>query len=96
MRPAVKGSAEDALAALDFARASYYRPSLLVTRNVRYGLQDRLTQAIFPILAWLLPSRFHAIRVEDLARAMRVNAERSGGPATEALHHREFVALARG
>ena len=42
----VKGSAEDVLAALGFARASFYRPSLLVTRTVRYGLQDRLTQAI--------------------------------------------------
>jgi uncharacterized protein YbjT (DUF2867 family) len=89
-----KGSAEEAVRAPGFARCSFFRPSLLVTRDIRYGLQDRVTQAVFPRLSWALPSRWHEIRVEDLARAMRVNAEHPpGADAVEVLHYDEFLAL---
>ena len=91
-----KGSAEDAVRAPGFARCSFFRPSLLVTRDIRYGMQDRITQAVFPRLSWALPSRWHEIQVEDLARAMRVNAERPpGADAVEVLHYDEFMALLR-
>jgi uncharacterized protein YbjT (DUF2867 family) len=89
----VKGAAEQAFIDAGIARTSLFRPSLLVTREIRYGLQDRLTQAFFPFLAVLLPARFHAIRVEDLARAMRINAERVGAKGVEVLHYPEFAAL---
>ena len=45
---------------------SLFRPSLLVTREIRYGLQDRITQRVFPIVAGLLPRRYHQVRVEVL------------------------------
>jgi len=90
----VKGAAEEAVTQVGFARTSFFRPSLLVTRDVRYGLQDRLTQALFPWVARLLPSRFRQIRVETLARAMRVNAERESD-GIEFLHWSDFTALAR-
>ncbi|MGH7555888.1 MAG: NAD(P)H-binding protein, partial [Longimicrobiales bacterium] len=64
----VKGAAERAFIGAGIPRTSFFRPSLLVTREIRYGLQDRLTQAFSPVLATLLPARFHPIRVEDLAR----------------------------
>jgi uncharacterized protein YbjT (DUF2867 family) len=89
----VKGSVEAAVESATFERASFFRPSLLVTRQIRYGLQDKLTQALFPRIAPLLPSRFHQIRVEHLARAMRVNAERPGSGA-EVIHYAEAAALA--
>jgi uncharacterized protein YbjT (DUF2867 family) len=91
----VKGAAERAFVEAGIARTSFFRPSLLVTREIRYGLQDRLTQAFFPVLATLLPARFHPIRVEDLARAMRVNAERIRPSGVEILHYPEFAALLR-
>jgi hypothetical protein len=56
---------------------------MLVTREIRDGLQDRLAQALFPLVAPLLPKRYHQIRVEDLAHAMRTNAERPGQPGVE-------------
>ena len=89
----VKGSAEAAVTAAGCPRTSLFRPSLLVTKELRYGLQDRVSQWLLPKLSPLLPSRFHEIRVEDLARAMRVNAERPAAAAVEILHWKEFMQL---
>lgn len=81
----VKGEAEQAVAAAGITRTSLFRPSLLVTREIRYGLQDRLTQSLFPLIALVLPSRYHQVRVEDLGRAMRINAEAAPvGPKPDA------------
>jgi uncharacterized protein YbjT (DUF2867 family) len=87
----VKGDVEAAVRALGFPRVSFVRPSLLVTRELRYGLQDLVTQWIVPKLSPLLPSKYHEIRVEDLARAMRLDAERGAGP--EALEYPELSEL---
>lgn len=89
----VKGAAEQVVIDADIERTSIFRPSLLVTREIRYGLQDRISQAVVPLLAPFMPSRFHPIRVEDLARAMRINAERDGSRGVDILHYREFRAL---
>lgn len=89
----VKGSAEAAVRAAGFPHVSVFRPGLLVTRTLRYGLQDRVAQWAVPRLTPLLPSRFHEIRVEDLARAMRRNAERPPAAPVEVLHHAECAQL---
>jgi hypothetical protein len=47
------------------------------------------------LISPLLPGRFHQIRVEDLARAMRLNAERTGPDGVEILEYPDFVALLR-
>ncbi len=92
----VKGSAEQMMERSGIPRVSLFRPSLLVTRQIRYGLQDRVAQTLFPIVAPLLPARYHQIRVEDLARAMRVNAERARGAGVEVLEYPDFVRLTGG
>ncbi|HUX35145.1 MAG TPA: NAD(P)H-binding protein [Gemmatimonadaceae bacterium] len=86
----VKGDAEAAVAAAGIARTSLFRPSLLVTRQLRYGFQDWLSQTFVPLVAPLLPARYHQIRVEDLARAMRLNAERDGAGGREVLTYPDF------
>jgi uncharacterized protein YbjT (DUF2867 family) len=91
----VKGEAEDVVSRAGIARTSLFRPSLLVTSNIRYGLQDWLTQHLFPVVAPLLPQRYHGIRVEDLARAMRLNAEASASPGVEVLEYPELLTLLR-
>jgi uncharacterized protein YbjT (DUF2867 family) len=91
----VKGTAEERVKALGFDRVSFFRPSLLVTREIRYGLQDRLTQALYPMIAWMLPSRFRGVRVEDLARAMRLWAEAPAGPPVRILHYEDFLRISR-
>lgn len=90
----VKGDAEAAVVAAGIARTSLFRPSLLVTRQLRYGLQDWLSQTFVPLVAPLLPARYHQVRVEDLARAMRVNAERDGAEGTELLTYPDFSGMA--
>lgn len=91
----VKGEVEARVRDLGFERTSFLRPSLLVTAEIRYGLQDRLTQAVFPRVSWLLPDRFREIRVEDLALAMRLNAERPATARVETLEHHDFVTLTK-
>ena len=88
----VKGCAEEAVRDAGLARVSWFRPSLLVTDEIRYGLQDRVTQFVFPLLSWMLPRRFHQIRVGDLGRAMRINAEQPAGEPVEVLYYPDFVA----
>jgi uncharacterized protein YbjT (DUF2867 family) len=89
----VKGVVEERVSELGFARASLFRPSLLVTKQIRYGMQDRIMQTLFPVAAKLLAPKFHQIKVEDLGRAMRINAERTGSPGVEILTYPEFQEL---
>jgi uncharacterized protein YbjT (DUF2867 family) len=89
----VKGVVEERLGAIGFQRVSLFRPGLLVTKQIRYGMQDRLTQALYPLVSGLLAPKFHQIKVEDVGRAMRINAERSGGSGVESLTYPEFRQL---
>lgn len=89
----VKGAAERAVIDAKLPRTSLFRPSLLVTAEIRYGLQDRVTQRFFPLIAPFLPRKYHQIRVEELARAMRLNGERFGGAGVQVLHYPEFRTL---
>ena len=91
----MKAAAEQAVVDAGIARTSLFRPSVLQTREIRYGLQDRLTQALFPPLVALLPvpTRYRAIRVEDLARSMRLNAEMNRSAGVEALEYADFQGL---
>ncbi len=91
----VKGTVEAAYQALAFQRLSLFRPSLLVTSQVRYGFPDWLMQRVVPRVSWLFPSRYREIRVEDLARAMRLNAERQVRAPVEILHYEEMRTLLR-
>ena len=90
----IKGEIEQLVESLAFERASFFRPSMLLTREMRFGLQDRLTHALFPRISRFLPSRYREIRVEDLAAAMRLNAERADVRGGEVLEHDDFVRIA--
>ncbi len=88
----IKGAAEKAFLDSGIPRVSLFRPSLLVTDEIRYGLQDRITQTVFPWISPILPSRYREIRVEDLGRAMQCNAERRS-EGTEFLYWADFQTL---
>jgi uncharacterized protein YbjT (DUF2867 family) len=89
----VKGDAEAAVRALGFPRTSLFRPSVLVTPEIRYGTQDRITQWLMPRVSRFLPSRFHEIHVDALARAMRINADREPTRPVEILEYDDVVRL---
>jgi uncharacterized protein YbjT (DUF2867 family) len=93
----VKGAAEQAVRDANIAKTSLFRPSVLATKDIRYGLQDRLTQSFYPLISPFLPSQYHQIGVEDLAKAMRKNAENndldSSENKLEILHYKDFKRL---
>jgi len=71
----IKGVAEENFAKLNFERCSFFRPSVLVTKEIRYGFQDKVVQFLFPKISWMLPSRYEEITVEDLGKSIRINAD---------------------
>jgi uncharacterized protein YbjT (DUF2867 family) len=70
-----KAEAEQSLVDEGFKRTSLYRPSAMITKENRFGLVDVFNHHVFPILSMVLPAKYHEIKVEDLAKAMRVNVE---------------------
>jgi uncharacterized protein YbjT (DUF2867 family) len=76
-----KGEAEQRVRAEGFSRASFFRPSMIMTPANRYGLTQAITLMAYPWLDPFLlgPLRpYRSIKVEDLGKAMAVNAERPG------------------
>src|SRR5262245_58200039 len=73
----LKGTQEERVKALGFERTSLFRPSLLITPQNRYGAQQAVFLAVWPRLHWMLAGplrRFRGVRVEDLGRAMAMDA----------------------
>lgn len=94
----IKGEIEGRVRGEGFARASFFRPSMLVTPTNRYGFTQGVALAVFPFLDRFLVgplSRFHSITVSDLGKAMVRHAERPGA-GVEVLEWREFQGLLRG
>jgi len=82
----LKGTQEDRVKALGFERTSLFRPSLLITPQNRYGASQAAFLAIWPKLDRLLAGplrRYRAIRVEDLGRAIAMNAARDAPGGVE-------------
>lgn len=79
-----KGEVEAKVRAEGFPRASFFRPSMIMTPVNRYGLTQAIFLAAYPCLDPFLlgPLRpFRSIAVEDLGKAMAVNAEHAGSGA---------------
>jgi len=82
----LKGTQEDRVKALGFERTSLFRPSLLITPQNRYGAQQALFLAVWPKLDRVLVGplrRYRGIRVEDLGRAIAMNAGREAPGGVE-------------
>jgi len=89
----MKGEVEENYTNLNFDRVSFYRPSLLVTPEARFGVMDSFNQFIVPKVTWMLPSQYHEIKVEKLAKAMRINAENPPKSKVEIYHYEDYVEL---
>ena len=82
----LKGTQEDRVKALGFERTSLFRPSLLITPQNRYGVQQAVFLAVWPKLDRVLVGplrRYRGIRVEDLGRAIAMNAGREAPGGVE-------------
>jgi uncharacterized protein YbjT (DUF2867 family) len=84
----MKGTVEEAVAAHHFERCSFFRPSMLITPENRYGPSSALALALAPRLdPFLFGSlrKFRSLTVEELGRAMARHAL-SQGRGVEILH----------
>lgn len=97
-----KGEVEEKVRAERFPRASFFRPSMIMTPANRYGLVQAVFLAVYPFLDPFLlgPLRpYRSVKVGDLGKAMAVNAERAGtgaAPRAEILDWSAFRAILAG
>ena len=70
-----KFKAEMGVKESNFKKLSIFRPSVLQTPGARYGLKDSMFQGVTPKVSGILSTKYKEVRVEDVARAMVVNAE---------------------
>lgn len=93
-----KGQLEDGLHALGFERLSLFHPSMILTPENRYGIQQAFTLTVWPLLKPLLAGplrKFRGIEVERLGRAMALNLE-APQSGREVLEWDQFVRLSGG
>lgn len=92
-----KAALEDQLGQVGFPRTRFFRPSLLLTPEIRYGAEERLGRALVVLFGWALPKRFHAVHVEDLGTAMCREAELPNPvPGVRVLFYPDFAPWFRG
>jgi uncharacterized protein YbjT (DUF2867 family) len=90
-----KGQLRDGIAALQFPRFSAFQPSMILTPTNRYGFQQALTLALWPLLSPLLQGpwrQYRGIRVAVLGAAIARNVLSSSAPV-EILQWDQFIKL---
>ena len=91
-----KGELQDALRGLEFDRLSLFQPSMILTPSNRYGWLQALTLAVWPWLSYMLPGplrKFRGIKVDQLGKAIALNAGNPLGQAQEVLYWDDFMHL---
>lgn len=71
-----KGELVEELKALNFERLSIFQPSMIITPTNRYGLNQAIVLATWPIIDKLFIGplkKFRGIKVEDLGKSMALN-----------------------
>ena len=89
----LKGTQEDRVKALGFERISLFRPSMLITPQNRYDAIQAVFLAMWPKLNWMFAGplrRYRGVRVEDLGRAIAMNAARDAPAGIEILEWDDF------
>jgi uncharacterized protein YbjT (DUF2867 family) len=92
-----KGELRDGIAALHFPRFSAFQPSMILTPTNRYGVQQALTLALWPLLNPILLGswrQYRGIPVVTLGTAIARNVLSSSSPV-EILQWDQFIKLAQ-
>jgi uncharacterized protein YbjT (DUF2867 family) len=74
-----KGELRDAIAALNFERFSTFQPSVILTPANRYGMNQAIMLAVWPVISRALLGslqKYRGIRVDHLGKAIAVNIQR--------------------
>jgi len=94
----LKGTQEERIKALAFERTSLFRPSMLLTPHNRYGARQAMILVVWPRIDWMFAGplrRYRGIRVEDLGRAIAINAASDGPGGVEIIEWDGFQRLLR-
>eukprot|EP00295_Goniomonas_pacifica_P010473 CAMPEP_0175829052 /NCGR_PEP_ID=MMETSP0107_2-20121207/13133_1 /TAXON_ID=195067 ORGANISM="Goniomonas pacifica, Strain CCMP1869" /NCGR_SAMPLE_ID=MMETSP0107_2 /ASSEMBLY_ACC=CAM_ASM_000203 /LENGTH=141 /DNA_ID=CAMNT_0017141813 /DNA_START=54 /DNA_END=476 /DNA_ORIENTATION=- len=73
--PRVKGEAERAIIDSGVPKIRIFRPSTLVTDDIRFGWIDWMLFKIHYVLDPIIPSEWHSIHVRDVGHAMTIASE---------------------
>ena len=68
-----KGEMEQAIQEAGLPRLGIFRPSLLMGKRKEFRLGEKISQAMFPLVGWMLTGKFRkyrGIRATDVAKAM--------------------------
>ena len=90
-----KGELVEELKALNFDRLSIFQPSMIITPQNRYGVNQALTLALWPIVDKIFFAglkKFKGIKVEQLGKAIAMNTYRDHH-GLEMLTWRDFQRL---
>lgn len=73
----VKGEMENALQQAGLKRLSIYQPGLIVAQRSEHRTGESAAIKLYPLIEWLLPSKYRSIKAETIARAMLLNSIKS-------------------
>ena len=68
-----------------------FRPSMLLGKREEFRLAEKISSYIFPIIAFLVPSKYKPIQGKSVAKAMVLNAEKEKG--VQVLFYKEMQKL---
>lgn len=89
----IKGQMEMAFEEMKFPRLTIFQPSLVIKPKSLSTLSERLTSSLHRYVSEVLPLRWSGIYLEDLVRAMVINAETCHGPDVERLMFDDILQL---
>lgn len=86
----LKGEVEEAIAAMQLPYLGIFQPSLLLGDRQEFRLGEKISQAIMPLFAFLLPSRYKPITANTVAKAM-VKAATGNSTGIHRYTYREMI-----
>jgi uncharacterized protein YbjT (DUF2867 family) len=87
----LKGEMEKEVAQFAIPQIGIFRPSMLLGKREEFRLAEKVSSYIFPIFAFLFPSKYKPIQGKSVAKAMVLNAEK--GKGVQVLHYKEIQKL---
>jgi len=87
----LKGEMEKEVSQFAIPQIGIFRPSMLLGKREEFRLAEKISSFIFPIFAFLVPSKYKPIPGKSVAKAMVNNAEK--GIGLQILYYKEMQKL---
>ncbi len=90
----LKGEVEDEVKKANVSSTHIFRPSMLLGhRKQEFRLAERIFQPMMKVLAFIIPTKWKAVKATDVAKAM-VAAAKNNQPGLHIHEYREIIHLA--